>query len=55
LRRNNEKEALLLEQQLIKKYQPRWNVEWKDDKNYFLLHFQMMIRREFILPISRGQ
>jgi excinuclease ABC subunit C len=30
-----EKDALLLEQQYIKKLQPRWNVEWKDDKNYF--------------------
>lgn len=35
IRTGNEKEALLLEQQFIKKYQPRWNVEWKDDKNYF--------------------
>lgn len=32
---SNEKEALLLEQQFIKKLQPRWNAEWKDDKNYF--------------------
>jgi len=31
----NENEALLLEQQFIKQLQPRWNVEWKDDKNYF--------------------
>jgi len=34
---STEKEALLLEQQFIKKLQPRWNVEWKDDKNYFYI------------------
>ena len=34
---DTEKEALLLEQQFIKKLQPRWNVEWKDDKNYFYI------------------
>jgi len=34
---DGEKEALLLEQQFIKKLQPRWNVEWKDDKSYFYI------------------
>jgi len=34
---STEKEALILEQQFIKKLQPRWNVEWKDDKNYFYI------------------
>ena len=33
----NEKDALILEQQFIKKLQPRWNIEWKDDKNYFYI------------------
>ncbi|MDO8470733.1 MAG: GIY-YIG nuclease family protein [bacterium] len=28
-------EALLLESQLIKKHQPKYNVMWKDDKRYF--------------------
>ncbi len=31
----NGKEALILEDQLIKKYQPKFNVQRKDDKSYF--------------------
>ena len=30
----NEKEAVILEGQLIKKFQPKYNTLWKDDKNY---------------------
>ncbi|MCX6719888.1 MAG: UvrB/UvrC motif-containing protein [Candidatus Staskawiczbacteria bacterium] len=32
---NSEIEALILEANLIKKYQPKFNVVWKDGKNYF--------------------
>lgn len=32
---NSEIEALILEAELIKKYQPKFNVVWRDDKNYF--------------------
>jgi excinuclease UvrABC nuclease subunit len=40
----NEKSALILENQLIKKYQPKYNVDWKDDKNYSFVAFT---REEF--------
>ncbi|MFA5165694.1 MAG: GIY-YIG nuclease family protein [Candidatus Paceibacterota bacterium] len=29
-----EKEALILENRLIKQYRPKYNTQWKDDKNY---------------------
>lgn len=35
IKTDSEIEALVLEAQLIKKHLPRFNVVWKDDKNYF--------------------
>jgi excinuclease ABC subunit C len=35
----DEKHALILEDKLIKKYQPRFNVQWRDDKSYFWVAF----------------
>jgi len=37
IKTNSEIEALILEANLIKKYQPKFNVIWKDDKNYFFV------------------
>ena len=39
LETNSEIEALILEANLIKKHQPKFNVIWKDDKNYFYVAF----------------
>ncbi len=37
LETNSEIEALVLEAKLIKKYQPKYNIIWRDDKNYFFV------------------
>ncbi|MFH1575851.1 MAG: UvrB/UvrC motif-containing protein [Candidatus Nealsonbacteria bacterium] len=35
MKTDSEIEALILEAKLIKKYQPKYNTTWRDDKNYF--------------------
>ncbi|MBL7142180.1 MAG: UvrB/UvrC motif-containing protein [Candidatus Pacebacteria bacterium] len=37
IKTDSEIEALILEASLIKKYRPKYNVAWKDDKNYFFV------------------
>jgi excinuclease ABC subunit C len=39
IRTDSEIEALILEAKLIKKHQPKYNVLWKDNKNYFYAAF----------------
>jgi len=58
IKTNSEIEALILEANLIKKYQPEYNVIWKDDKNYFFVGITNEdFPRIFIThqPISEGR
>ncbi|MDD5589650.1 MAG: GIY-YIG nuclease family protein [Candidatus Portnoybacteria bacterium] len=36
---DDEKQAMLLENELIKKYQPKFNIQWRDDKSFFWVNF----------------
>lgn len=67
LETNSEIEALILEANLIKKWQPKFNVIWKDDKNYFyvainrenipyvfITHQKNQPKTEYIGPFVEG-
>jgi len=49
----NEKEALLLEANLIKKYRPKYNVLLKDDKNYPLIRIPIQEKYPSIQIVRR--
>ncbi len=46
----SEIEALILEANLIKKYQPKYNVVWRDDKNYFYVGITKPARHRSTRP-----
>ncbi len=50
---SNEKEALILENELIKRHQPRFNVELKDDKNFLHLRIDESARWPRIEVVRR--
>lgn len=50
---STEKEALLLENELIKKYRPRFNVQLRDDKNYLCLRLELSHRYPRLETVRR--
>ncbi len=50
---NNEKEALLLENNLIKQHQPRFNIKLIDDKNYLVLRLDEQARYPRLETVRR--
>lgn len=69
IKTDSEIEALLLEAKLIKKYQPKYNTAWKDDKKYFYVgitkekfpriyithQFENRSRTEYVGPFVSGR
>lgn len=51
----NEKEALLLENELIKKHRPRFNVQLRDDKQYLCLRLDTAHRYPRLETVRRPQ
>ena len=50
---STEKEALLLENELIKKHRPRFNVQLRDDKNYLCLRLDLSHRYPRLETVRR--
>ena len=49
-------EALILEAKLIKKYKPKYNIVWRDDKNYFYVGItKEKTFQRFLLHINQFQ
>lgn len=46
-------DAILLEAELIKKYRPKYNVSWKDDKNYLYIKITTHEKYPKIYPVRK--
>jgi len=52
---DNEKEALILENNLIKKYKPKYNIQLKDDKNYLFIKIDKSIPTSWLSYFERSE